>query len=93
MAFIKKTKYQKNGLFSVAIMKSEKAYTKYFQSEKNLETRLVLKRENCKAELRKFFHENMKELSNAGLNIIYLTDEGLQFSLFRTNLVSKFFSD
>ena len=85
MTFIEKTNYiketisNKNGLNSVTIMKNKEAYKKYFKDEKNLENKLVLGRENCKTELRKFFNENMEQISNAGINIVYLTDEGLHY--------------
>jgi len=77
--FIEHIKYKKNGLNEVTIMKNTKAYNKYFVDEENLENKLALGKENCKAELRQFFNENLDKISNSSINIIYLTDEGLHY--------------
>lgn len=79
MAFIKNKKHEKNGLNSATIMDSEEAYKKYFENEKNLENKLALGRDKCKEYLRRFFNENLGKIANSGVNVIYLTDEGLQF--------------
>ena len=79
MVYEKTFTKEKNKLNSVTIMDSEDAYKKYFEAEKNLENKLALGRDKCKAELRRFFSNNMEKISNSGINIIYPTDEGLQY--------------
>lgn len=63
----------------VTIMRSEGAYNKYFNDEKELENKFVLPREECKKRLFDFFLANASTLGSSGISIIYFTDDGMHF--------------